>query len=109
MEKQKYSARMQDEMIGEITTAHPKYLVYVGIGASWLARNTSEKILKWSQAYVKQCYRIVGVGDIFSDNETGWAWDDAAERYRPQSQNLLFVLNRKSADPCSVEVPTAEE
>src|SRR5438046_5041009 len=61
MEQQKYSQEMQDEMIKEITKAHPKYALYVAVPSSWLAqKNTKEKIVRWSEAYLNQCYSPVG-------------------------------------------------
>ena len=37
VEEQKYAPEMQREMIAEIELTKPKYLIVVGIGASWLA------------------------------------------------------------------------
>src|SRR5262249_40232451 len=56
MERQKYSQRMQDEMIEEVRTGLPKYVVYVGAPTSWLVQAPGERILVWSQAYLNQCY-----------------------------------------------------
>src|SRR5262249_11352702 len=47
MEQQLYSQRMQDEMISEVASVHPKYVVFIRIPMSWLARNPQEKILTW--------------------------------------------------------------
>ncbi|HEX4997242.1 MAG TPA: glycosyltransferase family 39 protein [Terriglobia bacterium] len=102
MERQKYSGQMQDEMISEITAAHPKYIVYVNVATSWLARNSKERILTWSRAYLDACYQIVGVGDIVSADETHWAWDDQVRGFQPRSGAVIFTLVRKSDVPCAV-------
>jgi hypothetical protein len=102
MEKQRYAARMQDEMIAEITAAHPKYVVFVSVAESWLRQKGAEpKILNWSDAYLRQCYRMVGVADIMPGRETGWAWDDAAPGYRPESNARLLTWERKSDTLCA--------
>ena len=57
MEPQPYAARMQDEMIRQVETAHPKYVVAVLDQSAWLIRNTSERrILAWIPRYLDTCY-----------------------------------------------------
>jgi hypothetical protein len=101
MEDQKYSAQMQDEMIAEITAAHPKYLVFVTVRTSWAARDPKARILTWSSAYLRKCYRVVGIADILP-GETQWRWDEQVIGYRPQSQAVLYTYARNSDAPCSV-------
>jgi hypothetical protein len=101
MEQQKYSARMQEEMISEITAAHPKYLVFVNARTSWVARDPNERILTWSREYTGRCYRVVGIADIGPD-QTQWRWDEQVAGYRPQSPVVLFTFARNSDAPCSV-------
>jgi hypothetical protein len=101
MEQQKYSARMQDEMIAEITAAHPKYLVFVSVLASWTARDPKERILTWSRDYTRKCYRVVGIADILP-GETQWRWDEQVAGYQPRSSAVLYTYARNSDAPCSV-------
>ena len=66
IEPQKYAARMQEEMIREITAAHPRYLVFVQIRNSWgLKPESDQRIVDWSLLYTGRCYDLVGVVDIF--------------------------------------------
>ncbi len=102
MEQQKYAVQMQDEMIAEVAAAHPKYMVFVTVDASWLARDRNARILTWAQKYVEQCYRIVGVSEIISETETKSLWDGEAAGYRPQSASVVYTLARRSAEPCMV-------
>ena len=99
MEQHAYSARMQEQMISEITAAHPKYIVFVGVRTSWLGRNPKERILAWSDAYFRNCYRVVGIADILG--ETQWRWDDEVVGYEPQSQSVLYTLERTTDEPCA--------
>jgi hypothetical protein len=102
MEPQPYAKRMQDEMIHEIETAHPLYLVFSWINDSWLAQKDSDQgIVTWGQHYVRQCYDPVGVADIISEHETRFAWGDEVRRYTAASANLVYTFKRKSDAPCT--------
>jgi hypothetical protein len=95
MEDQRYAERMQAEMIREIESLHPAYLVFVNIPTSWLARSSSETVLTWADRYIRQCYDIVGVADIHSAESSDLRWDAAAASYQPQSGNIVYTLRRK--------------
>jgi hypothetical protein len=100
MEQHKYSAKMQEEMIAEITAAKPKYLVFVAVTSSWLARDPQEHILRWSDAYMRKCYTMVGIADI-GETQAELRWDDQVRGYRPMSPNVVFTLKRSSDASCS--------
>jgi 4-amino-4-deoxy-L-arabinose transferase-like glycosyltransferase len=102
MESQKYAARMQDEMRREIEKAHPKFLVFAKITASWLPRPDSDKrIIDWGERYVTKCFDLVGIADIYSRETSAILWDEKARGYEPRSQALLYTFRRKSDAPCS--------
>ena len=62
MERQPYAARMQDEMIRQVETAHPKFVVAVLAQSSWLMRPDSERRIRdWIPRYLDACYDQVGV------------------------------------------------
>lgn len=100
MEQQKYSARMQDEMIQEVNAAQPKYIVYVTIPTSWLARSEKEKILTWSESYLNQCYNVVGLADMLSIDQTNWVWDANAAVYSPKSNYVVYTFEKKTNARC---------
>jgi hypothetical protein len=102
MEQQKYGRRMQDEMIQEIESAHPAYVVFVTVATSWMARKPDEKILTWADQYTRQCYDRVGVADIQSFETTDMRWDADAATYQPRSSNVVYTFRRKSDIPCTV-------
>jgi len=103
MEPQPYAKRMQDEMIHEIESAHPRYLVFTWIKDSWLAQKESDQgIITWGRHYVRQCYDPVGIADIRSEDETRFAWDDDVRSYVAASENLVYTFRRKSDAPCTV-------
>ena len=103
MEPQRYAARMQDEMIREIDAAHPKYLVFVGIGVSlYLWPNPDRTMLGWVERYVRACYTLTGIADIYSMEMTAMRWDSDVAGYKPRSVNLIYTLRRTSDAPCTV-------
>jgi hypothetical protein len=104
MEPQPFALTMQQEMIREIESAHPLYLVFSWIDASWLARKESDQgIVAWGRAYVHQCYDPVGVADIVSENEAHIVWEESEVRkYVAASPNLIYTFRRKSDAPCTV-------
>jgi Gpi18-like mannosyltransferase len=103
MEPQPFAKTMQAEMIREIESAHPRYLVFVWVQRSWLPREDSDQgIVSWGKAYVHACYDPVGVADIFSKAKTNMVWDDDVLRYQALTSDLVYTFRRKSDAPCTV-------
>ena len=99
MEPQPFASKMQAEMIAEIETGRPRYLVYVRIEHSWVPTPVSDMtIVRWASDYVERCYDLVGVVDVYSEDASGVAWDDAAKTYKAQSENVIYTFRRK--DTC---------
>jgi hypothetical protein len=96
MENQPHAERMQLDMIREIETARPKYVVMTNVQASWLIRPSSPRILmNWERNYVNELYDLVGVVDIINFDTTRYLWDERATGYTPISDNYLTVYKRK--------------
>jgi len=94
MEVQPYASAMQQEMIREIETANPRYLVVVNVEVSWLVRPGSDQtIFRWFQNY-QRGFTPVGVVDIVSLQETVYKWGAEARGYAPRSGVWLQVLER---------------
>jgi len=97
MESHNYALKMQKEMIKEIETARPKFLVFVNVPTSWLVRSRSETLIfEWFDEYQQKYYRKVGVIDIVSRNQTIYLWDGSAVAYKRRSRYWLLVFQRKS-------------
>src|SRR5262249_46325156 len=65
MELQPYAHQMQQEMINEIETARPKFLVLIVINKSWLAFTDSDlTIFRWADSYCDANYEEVGLINI---------------------------------------------
>ena len=96
MEDHPYAERMQIQMIREIETARPKYVVAVNVETSWMVRPTSsQKFMDWGENYIRNFYDLVGVIDIIDADQTRYVWDDKASGYSHVSNQFLTVFKRK--------------
>jgi hypothetical protein len=88
MEPQPYALTMQQELIRDIETARPEYVVMVSIPYSWLVRPSSEHLVfDWWRDYGPAHYTAVGFADLLSAEETEYTWD-AAPRLKQSPLNL---------------------
>jgi len=95
MELQPYAAAMQRQMIREIETADPRYLVFVKAPTSWLIRPDSDRtIFGWFNQYQRSFTRV-GVVDVVSQKETVYRWGEASVGYTPRSDAWLMVFERE--------------
>jgi hypothetical protein len=96
MEPQSFARQMQEEMIREIELARPKYLIFVGMGISWLRHPGSEQLIfTWANEYIRRHYTIVGVVDITSSDTSD---PYIADRPKSMSEpaNYLSIYGRKN-------------
>ena len=69
MEWHEYALKMQNEMIREIETAQPEYVIFVGMNQSWLLKESShKKILDWWSEYQIANYDRVRTVDVKLEN-----------------------------------------
>jgi hypothetical protein len=97
MEQQKYAFQMQRQMIAEIESAQPGFLVAVNSRVSWLPQEDSPQaaaFTAWAGSYLASHYELVGVADRVGDH-TEYRWDDEAKAYQPRSRNVIGVFKRK--------------
>jgi hypothetical protein len=96
MEPQSYARQMQEEMIRQIESARPKYVISIGVRSSWLQQPTSEgMIFAWADSYVEKFYDVVGLVNILSREQTDYYFDQLPEP-KPQLGNYIFICRRKS-------------
>jgi len=71
MENQPYALTMQNELIRDLETAGPEYVVVVDASSSWSRQpNSPTRIFTWWSAYCPRHYQVVGVADVISPNHT---------------------------------------
>jgi 4-amino-4-deoxy-L-arabinose transferase-like glycosyltransferase len=96
MEVHDYAAEMQDEMIQEIESAKPQFLVLVNVRYSWLPQEGSiTTIFNWAESYIHNFYNIVGMIEIYPDRQSIYHWNQQAVGYTPVSDCWVAVYKRK--------------
>jgi hypothetical protein len=91
MEKQPYWQQMQKQMIEEVESNRPAYLLYFNHPASWIETMGSSRLgpyLNWANAYLKNQYEQVGRVEI-EQRESHYLWGDQAKS--PPSQGLFYI------------------
>jgi hypothetical protein len=104
--QQKYSAQMREQMLNELETNRPEYLVYVDVWDSWGGREGGTDLavfLSRLREFAEQNYERTGVADLGQTDLgqtdlgqiTAYIWGDAARNYSPRSASAIYVLKRK--------------
>ena len=97
IERQKYTTQMRQQMIQEIETNRPEYLVYVDAWDSWGYQDSAAPhvvaVFSWARDYIRANYERVGVADL--QKSIQYIRGDAARTYRPRSRDLIYVLKRR--------------
>jgi len=95
MEPHVYASQMQREMIHEIESARPRYVVLVNEMSSWYMRPKSDpNIIYWAEKYLKNHYCVRGVINIMSDLRLNT--DVNSQDFRAVWKYNLSVLERKN-------------
>jgi len=96
MESQPYAAAMQREMIGEIESAKPEFIVLVGYKYSWLMKPASDRsILKWAENYTRQFYEPAGFIDHRPDGQVVWVPGSDAASFHGALDQFMVIYQRK--------------
>jgi 4-amino-4-deoxy-L-arabinose transferase-like glycosyltransferase len=96
MEPQSYARQMQEEMIRQIESARPKYLIMIGVPSSWGRRASSETLIfTWANDYMRKFYDVVGLVNIVSHDHTDYYFDQLPEP-TPQLASYILICRRKS-------------
>jgi 4-amino-4-deoxy-L-arabinose transferase-like glycosyltransferase len=93
VEEQPYSSVMQNEMIREVESVRPEFIVYVFMRDSWDKRSGADThIFDWADAYVKKYYTLDGIAD--GGNHDVFRWGSDSWNYRPRRPEFLAVFRR---------------
>ncbi len=96
MELNSFAGSMQQEMIAQIETAKPEFMVFVNVSTSWLAKPASDTTLfKWSESYCPQFYNLTGIVNILPSGRTVYLWDEQAANYTPASEYWISIFKRR--------------
>ena len=95
MEPQPYARQMQQEMIREIETARPKFLVLIVVSKSWLPGHDSDQtIFRWADSYCDANYDEVGLINI-SDEGTEYYFSGRPANVKTTADHIL-IYRRKT-------------
>lgn len=98
MELHDYAKHMQDEMIADIESGRPRFIVFVRVQTSWLQRPGSHlELFEWFERYYRRHYRVVGLAEIVSNDTTTYLWDD--EVHWPPRTGQWIALMERTDDP----------
>jgi hypothetical protein len=92
---------MREEMMHELETNQPDYLIYVDVWDSWGERNGMPQaagFLEWLQDFRTKNYERVGVADILEHSgkdQTQYIWGDNARTYVTKSSQVIYLLKKK--------------
>lgn len=98
MEKQPYWQRMQSQMIQEIESNRPAYIVYSNHPATWLTTMGSSRLapfLDWADAYLKNNYEKIGLVEL-ADPQSQFTWGEQAKTKTPKTQFQITIFKRKN-------------
>jgi hypothetical protein len=96
MEKQPFAEAMQQQMIRELESARPEFMVLVVNRYSWLFKDDSNvEILAWAEQFLKQNYQCTGLVDLRSDAAGLNLWGEAAANLARKPEQYLAVYQRK--------------
>ena len=97
MEPHKFALKMQKEMISEIETSGPKYIIVANLPTSWLMHPDSKKhIINWIQDYVPENYELSGIVDFIDFDSIVYKWENEAKTYSPRSSLNIYIFRRKA-------------
>jgi hypothetical protein len=97
MEPQIYASKMQQDMIREIESAKPKFIVFTNVRTSWLAKSGADmSIVQWAGRYASAHYRLVGLVDMISEDRSPAYWGEDARNYTRTATDNVFVFERNA-------------
>jgi hypothetical protein len=99
MERHPFARQLQEQLIRDVETARPAYVVWVRVPTSWLGTPASERLLfEWSRRWLPARYDIAGQVMIREEG-TEYRWHDGNERPAVDPSASILVLRRKDFVP----------
>lgn len=97
-ENQPYAATMQEELIRDVETTRPRFVVYVNVPTSWLVSPAApRRFLDWFDTYRQTQLEQVGLVDMLTPQLTLVYWDGQARGRTPRSNLWLAVYRRRDS------------
>lgn len=88
--------RLQRELIDEIETGRPRYVVFAKLAPSWLAQPSSaRRLFQWTEEYLPRHYDLVGLVELHYPQPSLIVWGERARRLDSESDGRLLILERR--------------
>jgi len=98
-EPHEYAGRMKNEMLDDIESTRPKFIIMVSNPFSWFSRpgplDEYNNFKRRFDSYRSKFYYITGIIDMRVDGPTVYRWDDDVAGYYPVSNFWITVFKRK--------------
>jgi 4-amino-4-deoxy-L-arabinose transferase-like glycosyltransferase len=92
------SREMQREFIRDLEKAIPKYLVFFQHPASLqLGQKADRAIFEWLNQFIGRNYKLVGLVDMISLDETRYVWSDEDPAYQRRGEFYIGIFERIEA------------
>jgi hypothetical protein len=100
MEPQPFARQMQEEMIAQIESNSPEFIIFVDDRMSWWRYPDSDpRIFNWWDSYQTN-YTVVAIADVLSTTNTVYAFGaDIVKYYGEARGSALEVYQRKTSPP----------
>lgn len=86
---------MQQELIGQIMAADPRYVVCAYAPSSWCASgDQTPSLFSWFAQYRRSHLRRAAIIEVLADRTISY-WGPAAAAYVPQGRNCVEILERR--------------
>ena len=96
MEPQTYARQMQSEMIHEIESTQPKYVVSMTIDISWLHSPRSENLIfDWAHRYIADNYVPVGFVNIIAPDRVEYYFGDIPQQVSALGEFILIYQRKR--------------
>jgi hypothetical protein len=95
MEPHKYAPQMQREMMREIEQQNPKFIIFVAVPSSWVARPESDRsIFNWAYEYCTKNYAPAGIVTL-SEKGSEYYFSNALPSF-DSTQPYILIYQRKT-------------
>jgi hypothetical protein len=87
----------QREFVADVNKANPRYVIFYNHPISLMVQpETDRYIWEWYDKFI-QGYNMIGCVDMVEGYLTStYVWKEQLTTYKPQSQNLIYIYERKS-------------
>lgn len=87
----------QREFTTDIEKTKPKFILFYNIPISLLVQpNTDKYVFDWANKYISENYNLVGMCDMIQGQRATYIWREQLNGYKPQSQEQIYVYERKN-------------